>query len=374
MTDAFRLLVLVAGALLVLLILADAIGTLIVTRARTARWRPTRLWYASTWRVTRITAARLPSRGGDFMLNVYPALSLLGLLVVWLVGLCVGWACVYWGLAESIAGKGDWVSLAYFSGTSLLTPAFGLLSGEGARFLSLVETLSGLGTIALLISYLPALYGAYSRREARLLTLDDPIGGRLTPLRVIAVHSTDGDLELFHRFCSEWEMWTAEVLESHTSYPMLALFRSQHAGQSWITALGVVTDAAVLACAAIVGEDVREPYFLYRRGRRAIGDIAAALNITEIPADTSSLTRDNVMLAWNGLHELGLEIRGPDETWERLREMKQTFGLHLQQIIDYTLAPHGFWGHSAEATVIEEVLRATADARLRARGRATLPS
>ena len=156
------------------------------------------------------------------------------------------------------------------------------------RFLSLVETLTGLGTIALLISYLPALYGAYSRREARLLTLDDPLGGRLTPFRVIAVQASDENLELFNRFCSDWEMWTAEVLESHTSYPMLALFRSQHPGQSWVTALGVVTDAATLACAAIVGAEVREPYFLYRRGRRAVDDIAGALNIPEGAADTSS--------------------------------------------------------------------------------------
>lgn len=364
-----RPLVLVAGALLVLLILADAVGTLIVTRARTARWRPTRLWYASTWRCARVAAAHLPSRAGDFVLNVYPALSLLGLLVLWLIGLGVGWASIYWGLTETVAGNGDWVSLAYFSGTSLLTPAFGLLRDEGVRFLSLVETVSGLGTVALLISYLPALYGAYSRREARLLTLDDPLGGRLTPVRVIAVHTTDGSLELFHRFCSDWEMWTAEVMESHTSYPMLALFRSQHAGQSWITALGVVTDAAVLACACIEGEDVREPYFLYRRGRRALGDIAAALNITDRAADTSALTRENVVAAWEGLNELGLGIRDADAAWLRLREMKETYGLHLQQLIDYTLAPHGFWGHSAEATVIEEVAQATADARSRARRR-----
>lgn len=367
MTDALRVLSLAGGAALVLLILADAIGTLIVTRARAARWRPTRLWYETTWHVTRSAAVHLPSRGGDLVLNVYPALSLLGLLVLWLAVLCVGWTCVYWGLSEAVAGHGDWVSLAYFSGTSLLAPAFGLLNSEGVRFLSLAETLSGLGTIALLISYLPALYGAYSRREARLLTLDDPQGGRLTPLRVIAVHTSDGSLELFNRFCSDWEMWTAEVLESHTSYPMLALFRSQHPGQSWITALGVVTDAAALACACIDGAEVREPYFLYRRGRRALGDIAAALNITQIPADTSALNRENVDAAWNGLKELGLEIRDIDDSWRRLRDMKETYGLNLQQIIDYTLAPHGFWGHSAEATVLEEVARATTDARIRAR-------
>jgi len=376
MTEALRILALVGGAGLILLMLADAIGTLIVTRARTARWRPTGFWYAITWRATRTAAARLPTRGGDYVLNVYPALSLLGLLLFWLVGLMVGWALVYWGLSERVGGQGDWVSLAYYSGTSLLTPAFGVANDEPVRFLSLVETLSGLGTIALLISYLPALYGAFSRREARLLTLDDPIGGRLTPLRVIAVHSSDGSLDLFNRFCADWEMWTAEVLESHTSYPMLALFRSQHAGQSWITALGVVTDAATLACCCIVGAEVREPYFLYRRGRRAVVDIAAALNIPDEPADTSALTRENVEIAWDGLKQLGLKLRDNDESWRRLQELREPYGNRLQQLIDYTLAPHGFWGHSAEATVVEEVARATAEARFRARrrgGRASQP-
>jgi cbb3-type cytochrome oxidase subunit 3 len=375
MTEVVRALALVGGAALVLFMLADAIGTLIVTRARTARWRPTGLWYAATWRCARSAAALLPARGGDFVLNVYPALSLLGLLLIWLVGLVVGWATVYWGLSEHVGGQNDWVSLAYYAGTSLLTPAFGVADGETVRFLSLVETLTGLGTIALLISYLPALYGAYSRRETRLLTLDDPVGGRLTPLRVITVHASGQNLDMFNRFCADWEMWTAEVLESHTSYPMLALFRSQHPGQSWITALGVVTDAATLACACIVGAEVREPYFLYRRGRRAVVDIAAALNIPEAEADTSALTRENVEVAWDGLDKLGLELRDKEETWRRLQELREPYGNTLQQLIDYTLAPHGFWGHSAEATVVEEVARATAEARFRARRRrrASLP-
>src|SRR6185437_11612411 len=109
MTDALRVLALALGAALILLMLADAIGTLIVTRARTARWRPTRLWYATTWRATRSAAARLPTQGGDFVLNIYPALSLLGLLLIWLVGLVAGWALIYWGLSERVAGHGDWV-------------------------------------------------------------------------------------------------------------------------------------------------------------------------------------------------------------------------------------------------------------------------
>ena len=36
---------------------------------------------------------------------MYPALSLLGLLVLWLAGLMVGWSLVYWGLDQTIGER-----------------------------------------------------------------------------------------------------------------------------------------------------------------------------------------------------------------------------------------------------------------------------
>ncbi|MGA8014988.1 MAG: hypothetical protein WCB85_03620 [Candidatus Dormiibacterota bacterium] len=366
-TGVGHALAILGGAVLVLLMLTDAIGTLIVTRARSGRWRPTRLWYQVTWRLTRGCAVRLPDRAGDAVLSVYPAASLLGLLVVWLVGLLLGWALVYWGIGASAAGSNSWGTLVYYAGTSLLTPSFGSARGTAARLLSLVEALTGLGTIALLISYLPALYGAYSRREARLLTLDDPAGGRLVPARVIAVHSVGGNLELLYRFFADWEGWTAEVLESHVSYPMLALFRSQHPGQSWITALGVVTDAATLTCACVDGADQREAYFLHRRGQRAVVEIAFSLGVPTARPAESWLTRENMERAWEMLVELGLPLRDPDEAWARLQDLRTTYGSRLEDLIDYLVAPRGFWGHSAGATVTDAVARASAEAKQRAR-------
>jgi hypothetical protein len=363
-----RALAVVAGATLVIAMVSDAIGTLVVTQGRSARWRPTRLWYFATWRAARAFAIRVPARAANVALEVYPALSLLGLLVLWLAGLLFGWALIYWGLHVSVDPSSSWGTLFYYSGTSLLTPAFGTAHGTGIRTLTLIEVLTGLGTIALLISYLPALYGAYSRREARLLTLDDPASIRITPLRVIAVHSSDGNLDLLYRFFAEWEMWTAEVLESHVSYPMLALFRSQHLGQSWVTALGVVTDAATLTCAAIDGADSREPYFMYRRGRRAVADISDRLHLRPREGQVSWLNRDNFEVAWNGLTELHLPLRDKEDAWRRLQELREPYGATLQELIDYLLAPHGFWGHSAEEHVTEDVAQAIAAARSRARG------
>ncbi|MGH9122925.1 MAG: hypothetical protein ACRDYC_13445 [Acidimicrobiales bacterium] len=366
MSETIHVLSVVAGTLMVLAVVSDAVGTLVVTHGRSGPWRPTRIWYASSWRAARWLVGHLPLEAGEGALSVYPAVSLLGLLVLWLAGLMVGWAFVYWGIHVAVAGTRSFGTIVYYSGTALLTPAFGTAHGAAERTLTLVETLTGLGTIALLISYLPALYGSYAKREARLLTLDDPLGARITPVRVIAVHCGDGEVAVLYRFFAEWEMWTAEVLESHVSYPMLALFRSQHRGQSWITALGVVTDAATLTCACVVGADQREPYFMYRRGRRAVMEIADRLHVTPA-APVDWLTEANFDVAWAQLSGLGLPLRDRDEAWRQLQELRAAYGGRLQELMDFLVAPRGFWGHSSEETVAEEVAHSTAEAHARAR-------
>ncbi len=151
--------------------------------------------------------------------------------------------------------------------------------------LQLAEAGTGVATMALAISYLPVLYASYGRRESQLLTLDDPSGERIQPTSLIRIWAPGGDTDRLYRFFGDWENWTADILESHVSYPMLALFRSQHPGQSWITALGVVLDAAVLTCAMVPGAELREPYFMYRRGRRALHEILRRMpDVSHVPA------------------------------------------------------------------------------------------
>jgi hypothetical protein len=338
-----------AGVMLLVATMADAVGTLLVGRGLTARWRPTRVFYHVTWwgwsRVGR--ALRSPRRRERF-LAAYGPLTLLALLLVWLLGLLVGWALVYASDKSAFAGTTGFASDLYYSGTSLLTLGFGDIVARSSAFrlLTLVEAVSGLGTIALVISYLPALYGAYSHRETQLLMLDEPTGERISPTTLIARHAPGGDTARLDRFFAEWERWTAEVLESHVSYPMLAFFRSQHPGQSWITALGVVLDAATLTSAAVEGADDREPYFMYRRGRRAISEVCLRLHISGAPGP--GLDRHLFDIGYLRLTSTGLPLRDPEDAWQRLQEYRSTYAGSLQALIDFLLAPAGFWGHSAE--------------------------
>src|SRR4051794_4896786 len=214
-----------AGAVVVGVVAVDLTSTLVVTWGSVGRWRPTRWFYRSTWRVWSGIGRRMHhvDRQQRF-LAVYAPLSLLFLLGLWLTGLVLGWALVWVGLRSSLTGVSDFGDAVYYSGVVLLTIGFGDITatGMGARLLTLAEAAMGLASIALVISYLPVLYGAYGRREAKLLTLDLPSGERITPAGLVISQAPDGDLAALGRFFAGWEQWMAEVLESHTSYPMLA--------------------------------------------------------------------------------------------------------------------------------------------------------
>ena len=342
-----KLVELVLGLGVVVGTLADAIGTLVAARGLTGRWRLTRQFYWLTWRAGRALGRRLGRRREGF-LSLYAPLTLLMLLFLWLLGLLVGWSLVYVAGRDSLRGQTGYFSLLYYSGTCLFTLGFGdiLPTGAALRAGALAEAATGLITMALAISYLPVLYAAYGRRESRLLTLDDPTGRRIEPTSLVRIWAPNGDVDRLYRFFGEWEAWTADILESHVSYPMLALFRSQHRGQSWITALGVVLDAAVLTCALVPGAELREPYFMYRRGRRAINEIVRRL--PETHGEVAPLDRARFDVAFDRMGTYSLPLRDPDDAWARLQEYRATYATSLQALIDYLLAPAGFWGHSAE--------------------------
>lgn len=347
MPPVAKLVELVVGVALVLGTLVDAIGTLVAARGLTGRWRPTRQFYWVTWRAWRAVGRRLGKHREGF-LSLYAPLTLLTLLVIWLLGLLVGWSLVYLAARASLHGETGYFSLLYYSGTCLFTLGFGdiLPTGAPVRLAALAEAGTGLVTMALAISYLPVLYAAYGRRESRLLTLDDPSGQRIEPTALIRIWAPGADVDRLYRFFGEWESWTADILESHVSYPMLALFRSQHRGQSWITALGVVLDAAVLTCAVVPGAELREPYFMYRRGRRALNEILRRLPQT--PLAQAPMERFQYDIAYERVRATGVPVRDPDEAWDLLLEYRSNYGTALQGLIDYLLAPAGFWGHSAE--------------------------
>jgi len=85
-----------------------------------------------------------------------------------------------------------------------------------------------------LITYLPVLYQAFSRREATISLMDARAGSPPSAGQLLLRAARSGSVKQIEEFLAEWELWAAELLESQLSFPVLSYYRSQHDNQSWL--------------------------------------------------------------------------------------------------------------------------------------------
>jgi hypothetical protein len=281
-----RIVAVIAAVLLIAGVLWDGFETVVLPRRVSRRFRLARAYWRGTWRAWSALARRVPSlERRENTMAVYGPLSLLALLALWIVLLIVAYALLMWGLSSPLVAAGGgtasfWTDL-YFSGTTFLTLGLGdVIPHDGpARVITVVEVATGFGILALVIGYLPVLYQAFSRREMRISLLDAHAGSPPTAGALLLRHPPGHRARRLTAILGEWEGWSAELLETHLSYAVLAYYRSQHEDQSWVAALTVILDACalVLACGPSLVEDellVEQAAFTFAMARHAAVDLA----------------------------------------------------------------------------------------------------
>ncbi|MEM7140625.1 MAG: potassium channel family protein [Actinomycetota bacterium] len=346
-------LAIIVGVVLVVSVLADLANTLVATSTSRRRFWLTLQLYLTSWQLMRFLGRHISTDGRrERMYGVYAPLSVLALLTVWVVQQIIGFGLIWWGLG-GIDGAADLWDSIYYSGVVYFTLGFGEVVPveQVPRFGALIEAFSGVLTTALVIGYLPALYSAYSERERKLMTLDDGTEERMTPQSLIMARSPGGDVDALLRWFEDWEDWIAGVTETHTAFPMLMLFRSKHPGQHWVTALGVVTDAALI-CQGIRGAENREAYWCLRRSIRLFDELTAAAELDPyiaqhaVPADVADDPEGQQLFVdlYAALEQHGFEMVPVDEARRAAVEFRNHYAPRMEYLIDLLDAPRGFWG------------------------------
>ena len=278
------------------------------------------------------------------MLGAFGPVSLLCLLVIW-VGLeIIGWGFVWYGLRAGFEGIDSLVESWYFAGVNFFTVGFGdilPLSG-GTRILAVCSAFTGVITTALVVGFLPTLYSAYSDREAELLTVDDLSGTYVTAIGLIEVNAPNGDVTMLYRRFEEWERWVARVIQSHTAYRMLVMFRSRRGGQSWLAGLGIITDTAVTILASVQGEQLRAPLLLYRRATELVGVLSDEFHVTRELPNVFELVQEDFRSRYERLGALGFQLRPFDEAWTALSQLREGYVPQLIEVSWALLAPLRF--------------------------------
>ena len=195
-----------------------------------------RLFYVSTWRLWRHAASRMkPGKRREVFLSWFGPSSVILLFAAWAVSLIVAFGVIHWAIGSPMNTPGAQISglldYLYFSGVTFFTLGFGDISPQlpVGRALAVLEAGIGFAFLAVVISYLPVFYQAFSKREVTISLLDarasSPPAARSLLLRL----APGRNFEALDRFLQEWERYAAETLESHLSFPLAELLPgSQH--------------------------------------------------------------------------------------------------------------------------------------------------
>src|SRR5258707_641361 len=273
------------GILLIVVVLWDVFETIVLPRRVTRRFRLTRAFYRLIWLPwSAIARGFKKSKPRETFLSVFGPLSLLALLVLWAATLVFGFASLHWAFGSQISlvnGQAGFFSDLYYSGTTFFTLGLGDIAPNGsvARAMTVIEASLGFGLLALVIGYFPVLYGAFSRREVNISMLDARAGSPPTAAELLRRHAKEDAADALSILLTEWERWSAELLESHISFPLLCYFRSQHTNQSWISALTCILDTSALLIAGVQGHEARQAQLTFAMARHALVDLAQIFSL-----------------------------------------------------------------------------------------------
>jgi hypothetical protein len=347
--DTIQAIKLLGGILCIFVVLLDAFQTIILPRRATGRFRLTRLFYILTWGPWSFLAQRIRDvRRRESALSFYGPLSLIVLLIVWAGMLVVGFGLLYNGLGTPFQDAmkiGSFRSDLYVSGTTIFTLGLGDVVPRTplSRELIVLEAGTGLGFLAVVMGYFPVLYGAFSRREVSISLLDARAGSPPTAAELLRRHAYDGGQDALILLLEEWERWSAELLESHISYPLLCYFRSQHNNQSWLSALVAVLDTCALMISSVSGKSARQAQLTFAMARHALADLAQIFSQSPIEDAADRLPPERFQELHDLLCRNGVAVCRDEQSIERLAKVRILYEGHAVALSKYLIMPLPAW-------------------------------
>ena len=344
-----RILATIGGLLLLSIILWDAFETIILPRRVTRRFRLARLVYRTTWLPWSAIARRM--RAGSWresFLSFYGPLSLLWLFGFWVVALIASFALLQWGLGSGfivVNGTVDFSADLYMSGTTFFTLGLGDVTPRTpqARLVTMVEAGTGFGFLAIIISYLPVLYGAFSQREVNISLLDARAGSPPSAGELLRRHGQTQSAKALGQYLRDWEAWSAQLMESHLSYPVLCFFRSQHNNQSWLAALTAILDACALLIAYAQGDLKSQAELTFAISRHTVVDLAQVMHIPPRPPRSDRLSAGALAELRSLLAACGAASGGGGAREAKLSQLQGMYEPYVNGLADRLLMPLPPW-------------------------------
>lgn len=279
----------------------------------------------------------------DRVLAYSAPMSLLAVLLTWLVLFVLGYGLIMWPLVPE-----GFPTALREAGSSTFTLGFHTTETTGGTAIDFLAAMTGLIVVALQIGYLPTIYSAFNRRETTVTMLQSRAGSPAWGPEILWRAQQVNLMQSLPDLYLEWERWTADVMESHATYPVLIWFRSPHPLRSWVIGLLAVMDSAALYNALAPSTCPIEARLALRMGFTCLRNIADVVGIPydpdPRPDDAIDITYEEYLGGIRHLEAIGFPMeRSPEEAWAHFRGWRVNYEAIAYALADGVTAPPGPW-------------------------------
>jgi hypothetical protein len=346
-----RTLAIILGVLIVLTVLLDAFETIVLPRKVQRSFRLTSWFYRHTWipwvqlsRWIKVNSWR------ESFLGYFGPFSLILLLIFWALGLIFAFALLQFGLGEHVRLGNEPITfgiLVYHSGETFFTLGYGDITPVTplARILAVMEGGMGFAFLGVVVGYLPVIYSSFSTRELEISLLDSRAGSPPSAGELLSRLGCCPDPIVLDNIFRDWERWSADLLASHISYPVLCFFRSQHSNQSWLGALTTMLDVTSVVLAGVDGIQKEQAKLTFAMARHAAVDLAQVVNAEYDPHAPDRLPPEQLEKLRQTLIAAGLRPKQDDEADKKLLKMRSLYEPYCEALARRLLLTLPPWLH-----------------------------
>src|SRR6266516_1262597 len=323
-----RTIELMLGGIIVVSTLVDIFQAVVVPRPTRRSLRLAPFLLNGMWPLWKWIALRLPSaKHRAAWLGIYAPLTVVMLLLVWGMALIFGYGLLFLAFQSELQPRlHDLGTALYFAGTSLLTLGFGDIVATG-------------GIARGVISMFFSLYSSLGHREVLVTMLHNRAGSPPSGVTLLETYARLKMLEDLPGFLSAWEEWSAEVLISSLSYPVLPYFRSARPYESWVSALGALLDAATLIMSCIEDGPAGPATLLYQSGCQLANDLKDYFKISPAQSEAGTPKR-SFEAAYTRLKSAGFCLADPEPAWASFTKLRSAYADALHSLMKYWVVTH----------------------------------
>lgn len=341
-----RLLIFSAGAALTLYTINSALRSFVLPRADHSY-----LTKKVVQTIYNILALRFnpktPFSTRDSVLAMHPPYVMFIMPLVWLMLIIVGYTGMYWALDATLSFR----EALILSGSSMMTLGASFHDDMLIILLTFSQAALSMMLIALLIGYLPTMYGAFSQRELMVTKLEAYAGSPPSPTEMIRRLHFIGMLDkvdTMQALWTDWQDWFLQIEEQHTTLALMNFYRSPKPDRHWVTAAGCILDTAAIIASSVQVERASIAGIVLRSGFISLRSIADYFHLPYNPdphhEDPIQVTRDEFEEVLNALEKYGVPINPDhDECWDHYAGWRVNYDEVLIRLAWITNAPYAMW-------------------------------